>query len=50
MGNQFEVYAPKLRLITYAKGGNIEIWKIPESGVSTEPPMRIPSSFGQRRQ
>ena len=44
MGNQFEVYGPKSRLVTYTKG-NIEIWKIPESGVSTEPPMRIPASL-----
>ena len=46
MGNQFEVYAPKLRLVTYTQGSNIEIWKIPESGVSTEPPLKIPAPVG----
>jgi hypothetical protein len=45
MGMQFEVYAPKSRLITYNRG-NINIWKIPESGVSTEPPVKIPASTG----
>jgi len=47
MGNQFEVYAPKSRLIAYAKGGNLEIWKIPESGVSTDPPLRIATPLGR---
>ena len=47
MGNQFEVYAPKLRLIAYAKGGNLEIWNIPQSGVSTDPPLRIPTPLGR---
>lgn len=47
MGNQFEVYAPKLRLIAYAKGGNLEIWKIPLSGVSTDPPLRIATPLGR---
>ena len=27
-------------------GSNIEIWKIPESGVSTEPPLKIPAPVG----
>jgi len=47
MGNQFEIYAPKLRLVTYPHGSNIEIWKIPESGVSTEPPLKIPAPVGR---
>jgi hypothetical protein len=47
MGNQFEVYAPKSRLIAYAKGGNLEIWNIPESGVSTDPPLKIPTPLGR---
>jgi DNA-binding beta-propeller fold protein YncE len=47
MGNQFEVYAPKKRLIAYAKGGNLEIWNIPETGVSTDPPLRIPTPLGR---
>ena len=47
--NQFEIYAPKLRLVTQEQGNYIEIWKIPESGVSTDQPMRIRSSFGQGR-
>jgi len=47
MGNQFEVYAPKMRLVTHTRN-NIEIWKIPESGESTEPPMRIPAPLGRQ--
>lgn len=47
MGNQFEVYAPKLRLVAYAKGGNLEVWNIPLSGVSTDPPLRIPTPLGR---
>ena len=47
MGNQFEVYAPKMRLITHTRN-NIEIWKIPESGESTEPPIRIPAPLGRQ--
>ncbi len=47
MGNQFEVYAPKLRMITYAKGGSLEIWNIPQNGVSTDPPVRIPAPVGR---
>jgi hypothetical protein len=34
-------------LIANAKGGNLEIWKIPESGVSTDPPLRIPTPLGR---
>jgi len=47
MGNQFEVYAPKMRLITHTRG-NIEIWKIPMSGESTEPPLKIPAPLGRQ--
>jgi hypothetical protein len=47
MGNQFEVYAPKMRLITHTRN-NIEIWKIPESGESNEPPIRIPAPLGRQ--
>jgi len=47
MGNQFEIYAPRLRLVTYPHGSNIEIWKIPESGVSTEPPLKIAAPLGR---
>lgn len=46
MGNQFEIYAPKLRLVTYTRN-YLEIWKIPESGVSTEPPVRIAAPLGR---
>jgi hypothetical protein len=47
MGNQFEVYAPKLRLVAYAKGGNLEVWKIPLSGVNNDPPLRIATPLGR---
>ena len=47
MGNQFEIYPAKLRLITHTRN-NIEIWKIPESGVSTEPPLKIPAPLGRQ--
>jgi len=47
MGNQFEIYAPKLRLVTYPHGSNIEIWNIPLSGVSTEPSKKIPAPLGR---
>jgi hypothetical protein len=47
MGNQFEVYGPKLRLVTHTKG-NIEIWKIPLEGESTEPPVKIPAPLGRQ--
>ena len=47
MGNQFEVYAPKLRLVTHTRG-NIEIWKIPMNGESTEPPLKIPAPLGRQ--
>jgi hypothetical protein len=47
MGNQFDIYAPKLRLITHTNN-HIEIWKIPESGVSTEQPLRIAAPLGRQ--
>jgi hypothetical protein len=47
MGNQFEIYPPKLRLITHTRN-NIEIWKIPESGVSTEAPLKIAAPLGRQ--
>jgi hypothetical protein len=47
-GNQFAIYPPKLRLVAYPKGGPLEIWKIPLSGVSTEPPLKIPLHLGRR--
>ena len=45
-GNQFDVYSPQLNLITYT-GNNIEIWKIPESGTSTEKPLKISAPLGR---
>jgi hypothetical protein len=47
MGNQFDIYAPKLRLITHT-GNDIEIWKIPESGISKEPPLKISAPLGRQ--
>jgi hypothetical protein len=47
MGNQFEVYGPQLRLVTYPHGSNIDIWKIPLNGVSTEPALKIPAPIGR---
>ena len=46
MGNQFEIYAPQLRLITETRN-YLEIWKIPESGLSTDKPMRIAAPLGK---
>jgi hypothetical protein len=46
-GNQFEVYAPKRRLITHTNN-HIEIWNIPLSGESTEQPIRIPAPLGRQ--
>jgi len=47
MGNQYEIYPPTLQLITHF-GNNFEIWKIPESGTSTEPPLKIPAPLGRQ--
>ena len=41
--HQFEIYAPKLRLVSYNRKGDVEIWKIPESGESAERPLIIPA-------
>ena len=47
MGNQFDIYPPTLKLITHS-GNNFEIWKIPESGTSTEPPLKISAPLGRQ--
>jgi hypothetical protein len=47
MGNQFEIYPPTLQLITHF-ANNFEIWKIPESGTSTEGPLKIPAPLGRQ--
>jgi len=41
-GNQFEVYGPNRLLIAHS-GRTLDIWKVPESGESTEQPLRIPT-------
>ena len=45
-GNQFEVYGPNRVMITHSRD-TLEIWKIPESGESSEPPLRIPAPLGR---
>ena len=45
-GNQFEVYAPNHLMIAYSNG-HLELWRIPESGQSSEPPLRIPAPLGR---
>jgi hypothetical protein len=47
MGNQYDIYPPTLQLITHY-GNNFEIWKIPESGTSTEPPVKIVAPLGRQ--
>lgn len=48
LGDQFEVYAPKSKLITFNRDERtIQIWKIPESGESDEPPIKIPAPLGR---
>jgi 6-phosphogluconolactonase (cycloisomerase 2 family) len=48
MGNQFEVYAPKARLVAYNRDQKtIEIWQIPESGESAKPPIKIDAPLGR---
>jgi hypothetical protein len=47
MGNQYDIYPPTLQLITHI-GNNFEIWKIPESGTSTEPPTKIVAPLGRQ--
>jgi hypothetical protein len=46
LGNQFEVYGPNRLMITHSQG-TLELWRIPESGESTEPPVRIPAPLGR---
>jgi hypothetical protein len=36
-----------LRLVTYPHGSTIDIWKIPLTGVSTDPPVKIPAPLGR---
>ena len=45
-GNQFEIYAPKQLLIAHTRD-TLELWKIPDSGEGTEPPLRIPAPLGR---
>jgi hypothetical protein len=46
-GNQFEVYGPNRLMITHSSG-TLELWRIPDSGESTERPiMRIPAPLGR---
>jgi hypothetical protein len=45
-GNQFEVYAPNRLLIAHTRGA-LELWRIPESGESTDTPVRIPAPLGR---
>lgn len=48
LGDQFQVYAPKFKLITFKRDERtIQIWKIPESGESDEPPIKIPAPLGR---
>lgn len=47
MGEQFDIYAPALKLVTHTNN-NIEIWKIPQSGESDEPPLKIPAPLGRQ--
>jgi len=47
MGNQFDIYPQSLKLITHA-GNNFEIWKIPLSGTSSDPPMKISAPLGRQ--
>lgn len=46
LGNQFEVYAPNRLMLTHSRD-TLEIWKIPDSGESAEPPLRIPAPLGR---
>jgi hypothetical protein len=45
-GNQFEVYGPNRLLISHTRD-TLELWRIPESGVSTDRPRRIPAPLGR---
>jgi len=46
LGNQFEVYAPNRLMLTHSRD-TLELWKIPDSGESSEPPLRIPAPLGR---
>jgi hypothetical protein len=45
-GNQFEVYGPNRLLIAHNRDA-LELWRIPESGESSDPPLRIPAPLGR---
>jgi len=47
MGEQFDIYAPTMKLVTHTNN-NIEIWKIPQKGESDEPPVKIPAPLGRQ--
>jgi DNA-binding beta-propeller fold protein YncE len=48
MGNQFEVYGPTQLMITHSRD-TLEVWKIPDRGESTDPPMlRIGAPLGRQ--
>jgi len=47
MGNQFDVYPQGLKLVSHT-GNNFEIWNIPESGTSTEQPLKISAPLGRQ--
>lgn len=47
MGEQFDIYGPTLKLVTHTNN-NIEIWNIPQSGESDEPPLKIPAPLGRQ--
>ena len=46
LGNQFEIYAPNRVMLTHSRG-TLEIWKIPDSGESAEPSLKIPAPLGR---
>jgi len=46
LGNQFEVYGPNQLMLTHSRD-TLEIWKIPTSGDSTTPPLRISAPLGR---
>jgi hypothetical protein len=46
-GNQFEVYGPTRTMITHSRD-TLELWRIPESGESMDPPfLRLPAPLGR---
>lgn len=46
LGNQFEVYAPNRLMLTHSRD-TLSIWKIPESGESAEPSLKISAPLGR---